>query len=175
VDEKGAEQVAGALGAVTRLLVVGSGIDVPAARELALKVEEGARLPAHALQLETLRHGHLAAADDHTGLVLVLTDAEGWGASVRERAAAVLRSAQALAMPAAAIVAADLDGELPQALTPAGRLRPPIPADIPRLLAAPLATAIPLQLLAERLARVRGVEPDTIGRSDPRQAEAAEA
>jgi hypothetical protein len=34
---------------------------------------------------------------------------------------------------------------------------------------------VPLQLLTERLARVRGTNPDTIGREDPRQAAAASA
>jgi fructoselysine-6-P-deglycase FrlB-like protein len=40
---------------------------------------------------------------------------------------------------------------------------------------ATLASAIPLQLLAERLARARGKNPDSIGRDDPRQAGAADA
>jgi hypothetical protein len=40
---------------------------------------------------------------------------------------------------------------------------------------AALGSAIPLQLLAERLARARGRNPDAIGREDPRQAAAAEA
>jgi glucosamine 6-phosphate synthetase-like amidotransferase/phosphosugar isomerase protein len=38
-----------------------------------------------------------------------------------------------------------------------------------------LASAIPLQLIAERLARARGRNPDLIGRDDPRQAAAADA
>lgn len=173
--EPGAEETAAALSGCARLLVVGSGIDHPAARELALKVEEGARLPATAHQLETVRHGHLAAADERTGLVLLLTDGEGWGAPLLERSRAVLRSAAALGMPAAAIVAADLGDDLPQALTPAGRLTVPLAHGLPRMVAAALASAIPLQLLTERLARARGVNPDTLGREEPRQAAAAEA
>jgi hypothetical protein len=31
---------------------------------------------------------------------------------------------------------------------------------------------VPLQLIAERTARARGVNPDTLGRDDPRQAAA---
>ncbi len=77
-----AESMAHALARCRRVLVVGSGVDYATARELALKLEEGARLPATAHQLETIRHGHLAAADADTGLVLVLTDGEGRG-SVR--------------------------------------------------------------------------------------------
>jgi len=173
--ESGAEGVAAALAHCNRLLIVGSGIDYPAARELALKIEEGARLPASAMQLETIRHGHLAAVDQRTGLVLVLTDAEGWGEPVIERSRAVLRSAAALGMPAAALLAADLGDDIPLALTAAGRLAVPLAGGLPRTVSAALATAIPLQLLAERLARARGTNPDTIGRDDPRQATAADA
>jgi glucosamine--fructose-6-phosphate aminotransferase (isomerizing) len=170
-----AESMAGALAGCDRLLVVGSGVDHATARELALKIEEGAHLPSTAHQLETIRHGHLAAADSATGLVLVLTDGEGRGAVVVERAVAVLRSAAPLDMPAAAIVAADLGDDLPRELTPAGRAAVPLTGRLPRMVAAALGAAIPLQLLAERLARARGINPDSIGRDDPRQAAAAEA
>jgi fructoselysine-6-P-deglycase FrlB-like protein len=174
-QESAAEDAAAALARCERLLVVGSGIDYPAARELALKIEEGARLPASALQLETIRHGHLAAANERTGLVLVLTDAEVWGETVIERSRAVLRSAQALGMPAAALLAADLGDDVPLSLTPAGRLSVPLAGGLSRMASAALATAIPLQLLAERLARARGTNPDAIGRDDPRQAAAGDA
>jgi fructoselysine-6-P-deglycase FrlB-like protein len=170
-----AEESAAALARCARLLVVGSGVDHGSARELALKVEEGAHLPATAHQLETIRHGHLAAADATTGLVLFLTDAEARGAEVVDRARAVLRSAAALGMPAAAIVAADLGDDLPLESTPAGRAAVPVVRDLPRVVGSSLGAAIPLQLLTERLARARGVNPDTLGREDPRQASAASA
>jgi glutamine---fructose-6-phosphate transaminase (isomerizing) len=157
------------------LRVVGSGVDYATARELALKIEEGAHLPAVAHQLETIRHGHLAAADAETGLILVLTDGEERGQAVVQRATAVLRSAAELGMPAAAIVAADLGDDLPLELTTAGRAAVPLTGRLPRMAAAALGAAIPIQLLAERLARARGTNPDTIGRDDPRQAAAAEA
>jgi glucosamine 6-phosphate synthetase-like amidotransferase/phosphosugar isomerase protein len=174
-QESSAESAARELAGCARLLIVGSGIDYPAARELALKIEEGARLPASALQLETIRHGHLAAVDQRTGLVAILTDAEQWGERVIERTRAVLRSAAELGMPAAALLAADLGDDVPQALTPAGRLSVALAGGLSRTASAALASAIPLQLLAERLARVRGRNPDSIGRDDPRQAAAAEA
>jgi fructoselysine-6-P-deglycase FrlB-like protein len=170
-----AESMAAALAPCRRLLMVGSGVDYATARELALKVEEGARLPSNAHQLETIRHGHLAAADGETGLVLVLTDGENRGGVVVERATAVLRSAAALGMPAAAIVGADLGDDLPLELTPAGRAATPLTSRLPRMVVAALGAAVPIQLLAERLARARGTNPDTIGREDPRQAAAAEA
>ena len=92
-DAPGAEAIASAFGSCNRLLTVGSGIDYPAARELALKIEEGVHLPTGAHQLETIRHGHLAAADDRTGLVLLLTDGEarGMGSSSAERLSCVRR------------------------------------------------------------------------------------
>jgi glucosamine--fructose-6-phosphate aminotransferase (isomerizing) len=170
-----AEEGAAAFARCARLLVVGSGVDHAAARELALKVEEGAHLPAVAHQLETIRHGHLAAADAATGLVLVLTDGEARGGELVERSLAVLRSAAALGMPAAAIVAADLGDDLPLELTPAGRAAVPVVRDLPRIVGAALGAAIPLQLLTERLARARGVNPDTLGREDPRHAAAADS
>lgn len=175
LHEPSAEAAAAELVGCARLLIVGSGMDYPAARELALKIEEGARLPASALQLETIRHGHLAAADERTGLVLILTDAERWGETLVERSRAVLRSAVALGMPGAALLAADLGDDVPAALTPAGRLGVPLAGRLSRPAAAAFATAIPLQLLAERLARARGRNPDSIGRDDPRQAAAADA
>ena len=100
---------------------------------------------------------------------------EGRGAVVVERATAVLRSAAALGMPAAAIVGADLGDDLPLDLTPAGRAATPLTTRLPRMVAAAVGAAVPIQLLAERLARARGTNPDTIGREDPRQAAAAEA
>ena len=172
-QESAVETAASALAACTRILIVGSGIDYPAARELALKIEEGAGGPAAAQQHETHRHGHLAAVDERTGLILVLTDGERWGETVVERSRAILRSAAALGMPAASILAADLGDEMP--LTPAGRLSVPLARGLSRMASAALATAIPLQLLAERMAQARGKNPDTIGRDDPRQAAAGDA
>jgi glucosamine--fructose-6-phosphate aminotransferase (isomerizing) len=174
-DAPGAESIAAAFGTCSRLMIVGSGLDHAAARELALKVEEGAHLPTVAHQLETIRHGHLAAADARTGLVAILTDAERRGSTLIERTTSVLRAAAALGMPAAAIVAADLGDDVPAELTPAGRLAVPLAERLPRTVAASLGSARPLQLLAERLARARGVNPDPIGRDDPRHAAAADA
>ena len=132
-------------------------------------------MPARALQLETVRHGHLSACDERTGLVLILTDAKPAGASVRDRARAVLRSAAALGMPAAAILGARIGTEIPEDLTPAGRLDAPEANRLPQMVESILSSVIPLQVLAERLARARGRNPDPIGRDDPRQAAAADA
>jgi fructoselysine-6-P-deglycase FrlB-like protein len=72
-------------------------------------------------------------------------------------------------------VGADLGDDVPLDLTPAGRAAVPMTSHLPQMVAAALAAAIPAQLVAERLARARGVNPDTLGREDPRQAAAADA
>jgi glutamine---fructose-6-phosphate transaminase (isomerizing) len=174
-DDATAEAIAERLQRSDRVLVIGSGVDYIAARELALKLEEGPRVAANALLLETLRHGHLAATSENTGLVLVLADGEARGPELLDRASSTLRAAIALGMPVGALVAADLGDDLPDELTPAGRLAIPLTSHLPRLVAALLGAAIPLQVLTERLARARGVNPDPIGRDDPRQAAAADA
>jgi fructoselysine-6-P-deglycase FrlB-like protein len=170
-----ADGIAGRLALCARLVVTGAGIDFVAARELALKIEEGSGLPAHALHLETLRHGHLASADDQTGLVLVLTGAEEADEPYQDRARGLLRAVQALGMPAAGILGARVGRQIPEPLTPAGRLQAPEANRLPPMVESILASAIPLQLLAERFARARGRNPDLIGRDDPRQAAAADA
>jgi fructoselysine-6-P-deglycase FrlB-like protein len=172
-DARAAEQAADALARAARLLVVGSGADHVAARELALKVEEGVHLPATAHELETLRHGHLAAADDRTGLVLVLADGEDRGAELVERAGTVLRQAAALGMPTVVIHSADREPAAGAA--PATRIPVALDPRLDRLTTAVLGVVTPLQLLTERLARARGVNPDPIGRDDLRQAAAASA
>jgi glucosamine 6-phosphate synthetase-like amidotransferase/phosphosugar isomerase protein len=169
------EAAAAQLAACDRLVIAGSGMDYVSARELALKVEEGAHLPAVAHALETVRHGHLASATERTGFVLFLTDTDAIATTLLDRAIAIIRSAQILGMPAAVILAADLGDAVPLALTPAGRLPVPLASALPRVVNVALASAIPLQLLAERLARARGINPDLLARDDPRQVAAAEA
>jgi len=174
-DDEAATEAAKSLSACAQLVIAGAGIDYVSARELALKVEEGSGLPATALHTETLRHGHLAAATQETGLVLILTDREPEGEQVRERALGALQSARILGMPAVGILGARVGPAVPLELTPAGRLTAPEANLIRPASEAILGSAIPLQLLAERLARARGRNPDPIGRDDPRQAAAAHA
>ena len=169
-----AEAAADGLAGVRQVLVVGSGADRPAGRELALKIEEGTWIPATYRDLETFLHGHLAATDESTGLVLILTDRAGRDDRV-ERARGALRAAQVIGMKTAAIVAADIAAELPTELTPAGRIVVPEAPYIPSPIAALLSTATPLQLLTERLARARGVDPDAIHRDVAKYREAADA
>lgn len=170
-DHRGAANIAAGLAGVDRLLVAGAGPDLGSAREMALKVAEGARLAAGALELETVLHGHLAAATRWTGLVVIGTEGIGDGLAP-ERLKRALEAARALSMPAAALLDESLAATIQPALTPAGRIVLPHTGRVKGAAASLLAPILPLQLVAERLARARGVDPDTIGREDPAQAAA---
>ena len=123
--------------------------------------------------LESFLHGHLAATDDHTGLVLILTDRDARDSRVA-RARAALAAARVIGIRTAAIVAEGVAADLPVNLTPAGRIVVPDAPALAAPVAATLGSAIPLQLLTERLARVRGVDPDPIHRDVEAYRRAAE-
>ncbi|MDQ3691425.1 MAG: SIS domain-containing protein [Chloroflexota bacterium] len=166
-DPRAAADVAAGMAGVDSVMIIGSGADYISARELALKVAEGARLTAQAYELETILHGHLAAATRWTGLISVLTSGPP---PVMDRARKVLAAAEALDMPSGAILSETFDGELPANATPAGRIVLPHISRVPGLAGPLLASAVALQLLTERIARARGVNPDTLGREDAAQA-----
>ena len=169
-----AESVANGLAETRPIIVIASGADRAAGHELVLKIEEGAWIPSAYRDLETFLHGHLAATDDATGLVLILTD-RARRAERQARATGALRAARAIGMETAAIIAADAAVDIPTELTSAGRIVIPEFADLPDAAAALLSSATPLQSLTERLARARGVNPDPIHRDVDRYLAAAEA
>jgi fructoselysine-6-P-deglycase FrlB-like protein len=173
-DEAGAEAIAAALADARTLLVIGSGADRPAARELVLKVEEASWLPSAMRDVETFLHGHLPSTDNSTGLVLILTDPDRRAERIA-RARQALAAARVVGVRSAAILAADVDPAIDPELTPAGRLIVEEAPDLPAPVAALLGSAPAVQLLAERLARARGTNPDPIRRDDPRYAEASAA
>jgi glucosamine--fructose-6-phosphate aminotransferase (isomerizing) len=170
-DPHAAATVAASLSEVDRVIVAGSGADYVTARELALKIAEGARLPADAHELETVLHGHLAAATRWTGLILVFTEAEP-GSLILERGTRLLDAARALGIPAATMLAEAASQLLPEELTPAGRIVLPHTGRVGGVAGPLLSSAMALQVLTERLARTRGMDPDTLGREDPLQAAA---
>jgi len=173
-DVAGADRIAGRLADATHLLVVASGTDRTAGRELVLKVEEASWLPSAFRDLETFLHGHLPATGSTTGLVVLLTDRDGRPErAVRLRQA--LAAARVIGIRSAAILAEDLDGAIEPGLTPAGRLLVPDAAGLPAPVASLFGSATALQLLTERLALARGTNPDSIRRDDPIWLAAAEA
>jgi glutamine---fructose-6-phosphate transaminase (isomerizing) len=167
------ERLAAALAPLDRIVVVGSGADRVAARELALKLEEGTHLPATARDLETLLHGHLAGMDAGTGLVLIAADEANVEAR-RARAAGALRAGQAIGCVVGAIAGRAYRDTIRAELV-VGADVGAADSDLPTAAAALLATAVPLQLLTERIARIRGTNPDPIRRDDPAYLRAAEA
>ena len=165
------ERLAEALAPLERIVVGGSGADRVAARELALKLEEGTHIPATARDLETLLHGHLAGMDGRTGLVVIAADEAALEAR-RSRAAGAIRAGAAIGCVIGLIASAGYRDGLgaeflvaPDADT----------GSLPGAAAALLGSAVPLQLLTERIARLRGVNPDPIRRDDPAYLRAAEA
>jgi fructoselysine-6-P-deglycase FrlB-like protein len=168
------ERAAAALAQAERIVVIGSGTDRIAARELTLKIEEGTHIPAAFRDVETLLHGHLAGMDAATAVVAIAAEPrESAGRAGRLRQA--LQGAAAIGSPVAAILTSAYDDAIPGDLTPAGRVV--VSEDAASLggsARALLATAVPLQLLTERIARERGVNPDPIRRDDARYLRAAE-
>ena len=68
-------------------------------------------------------------------------------------------------MPTAAILSESYSAAVDGGLTSVGRVVvPDAPEDVPAAVAALLSTATPLQLVTERLARARGIDPDPIHR-----------
>ncbi|HXG25294.1 MAG TPA: SIS domain-containing protein [Candidatus Binatia bacterium] len=169
-----AEVIARALAGCERIVVIGSGTDRVAARELTLKLEEGTHIPAAFRDVETLLHGHLAGMDERTGTALLAGDPIEADARAR-RTGQALRAAREVGSRAAAILTGEYAERIDASLTPGGRIVVPgTGGRLPPAASALLSTAVPLQLLTERIARERGVNPDPIRRDDPRYLRAAE-
>jgi fructoselysine-6-P-deglycase FrlB-like protein len=137
---------AAAIAGSERILCAGAGLDYITARELALKIAEGARVSTSALHLETLLHGHLAGEDAGTALVLVDTARDG--GRVTRRADLAERAVAEIGMPVA-------------------RIGPPVATTLAAPVARLLAGAASLQALTLGLVSARGVNPDLIRRDEP--------
>ncbi len=174
MDPDEATRIASHFSSAAHLLVIASGADRAAGREMALKVEEASWLPSAYRDLETFLHGHLPATGPDTALVLILADRSGRSERLA-RATQALAAAKVIGLRSATILAEGLDPELDPALTPAGRMLVPDDETLPAPVAALMATATALQLLTERIARARGRNPDLIRREDETYKRAAEA
>jgi glutamine---fructose-6-phosphate transaminase (isomerizing) len=140
-----------------RILTCGLGADFVTARELALKIEEGARIPANAHRLETVLHGHLAGCDaDTTALVHLALDPRG-AAIATARGADLDAALDVIGIPTVTI------GE-PLGLPAAGSVAEAL-----------VAGAVSLQLLTLELAHAAGTNPDLIRREQRAYREAAAA
>ena len=148
--EAGAPDVS-PLAGCRRLLVVGSGVDEITASELALKLEEATFVPTTPLGAEKILHGHLPAADEHTGLVLLRYDPDHAEARDR-RNENVAAAAAVLGMPTVSLS-----------------------TEVTTRTEALLAGALGLQLLTLELCMALGTNPDLIRRDEPLYREAAAA
>ncbi|HET6548244.1 MAG TPA: hypothetical protein VFG79_07310, partial [Solirubrobacter sp.] len=101
-------EAAATLSGCERLIVTGSGLDEITARELALKIEEGVHVPTTPLGMEKILHGHLPAADERTGLVVLRIDPAS--APHRDDRAQDVRAAAAEKEIAAAIAGDPIGG-----------------------------------------------------------------
>jgi fructoselysine-6-P-deglycase FrlB-like protein len=141
-----------ALGGSERVLCAGAGLDHITARELALKLAEGARVSTAALHLETLLHGHLAGEDAGTAVVLASTARDA--GRIGRRAALAASAVAEIGMPVVSIGA-------------------PVATSLPEPVARLLAGAAALQGLTLALVRARRVNPDLIRREEPAYRRAA--
>ena len=161
------------LGRAERLIAAGSLIDVPTARELALKVAEGAWVPTAVLGMEDTLHGHLVAHDANSALVVVVTsgpDADRAAQGAHE----LLMAARRIGLQTAAIVSADLEGAILSEDVTAGKLVIPY-AELPEVVTSLLGGAVALQLLTVGLVHARGTNPDLLRREQAPYREAVAA
>ncbi len=166
-------EIGGELATAERLVATGSLIDTPTARELALKVAEGAWIPTSALGVEDALHGHLVAHDKKSALVVVVTGGPG-ADHAAEGAHELLRAARRIGLQTAAIVSPGLDGVLRREDVTAGKLAPP-QAKLPEVVTSLLGGAVALQLLTVGLVHARGTNPDLLRREQAPYREAVAA
>ena len=142
-----AGELAGRLVDVDALVVSGRGFAYSTALELALKLEETCYLTAVGLSYADLLHGPIAVVDRRTPVLLV---AAGNGPMLPEMTALARR----IAGTGADVHGIGGDPEF------AAACRSALPGtSLPEHL-APFALVVPGQLLAEALARARGLDPD---------------
>ena len=142
-----AEGLAGRLAGVDALVVSGRGFAYSTALELALKLKETCYLTAVGLSYADLVHGPIAVVDRGTPALLV---AAGDGPMLPEMTALARR----IAGTGADVHGIGGDPEF------AAACRSTLPGtSLPEHL-APFALIVPGQLLAEALARSRGIDPD---------------
>jgi fructoselysine-6-P-deglycase FrlB-like protein len=159
------------------VLCAGAQADHTTARELALKIAEGARLPTLALELETVLHGQLAGHEPADALILIAITDHPERERIARRAAHVARAAAAIGLPVAGLLSDVYDRALAAELTPAGRLVIGLadPDLVGHRLAGLLAGAGALQTLTLELAHARHLNPDLIRREQSPYRDAAQA
>jgi glucosamine--fructose-6-phosphate aminotransferase (isomerizing) len=163
---RGFEPIASALAPGRVVLCAGAGIDQITARELALKIAEGARMPTLGIELETLLHGQLAGHEPSDRLIVVsVASGPNSGRSVR-RLEDVTRAASAIGIPVAGLLCAAHAERFSDELTPAGRVVIPAIDGLDGTLDALLGGGGGAQALTLALVGARGTNPDLIRREE---------
>jgi glucosamine--fructose-6-phosphate aminotransferase (isomerizing) len=132
---------------VGRMFVIGRGVELSTAREIALKLLETCRIAAEPLTATDLAHGPVAALDPFFPVWAIASHDETLPALLEAAARVRETGATLLASGAAADWIADPDYVLPVP-------KPPSP------LLSPLLSVVPGQLFAWALARAKRLDPD---------------
>jgi glutamine---fructose-6-phosphate transaminase (isomerizing) len=135
-----------------RMYLFGSGAAWITAREAALKIKESCYVAAEGFEIEEILHGPFSEADARGSMVGLLT-----GRPSDERARQILRAADELKMPRAAVVVPSANREI-------STEQIFVVPEADEWLAA-FVHLVPLQLLAYWIALERGLNPDS-GRQD---------
>src|SRR5581483_979677 len=132
---------------VGRMYVIGRGIELGTARELALKLTETSRVAAESVTSTDLSHGFIAAVDSMFPV---------WTIASRDECLPALVAAAELAHKAGAtlVAAGNAAAEVPDA-----EFRLPVP-EAPLSVLSPLLSLVPGQLFADALARAKGLDAD---------------
>ena len=146
-------------------VTTGSGADQHAARELALKIEEGLRAPSAMRGLETLMHGHFVAMDEQASLVALCTDRRA-RLERAKRTVVALQAARRLGIRTTVITTTDVADHFTSHDVSDGVIAVEDEATLPAAVASLIATAAPLQHLTVGLVRTAGVNPDLIRREE---------
>lgn len=145
--ERAVSEVALAFAYVGRMYVIGRGMEIATAREIALKLKETCRVAAEPLTATDLVHGPVATLDALFPVWVIASRDAGLQA--------VLEAAQRARDADATLVAS---GSAATDVAGAAHVLPVPEAPLPVL--APLLSVVPGQLFAATLARAKGLDPD---------------
>jgi glucosamine--fructose-6-phosphate aminotransferase (isomerizing) len=145
--EEAVAPVAASFAFVGRMYVIGRGVELGTAREIALKLTETCRIAAEPVTSTDLSHGPIAAVDAMFPV---------WTIASRDECLPALVAAAELARKAGATLVAS--GSAADAVAGAEFSLPVSEAPLPVL--SPLLSVVPGQLFAAALARAKGLDPD---------------
>jgi glucosamine--fructose-6-phosphate aminotransferase (isomerizing) len=145
--EQAVSEVALAFAYVGRMYVIGRGMEISTAREIALKLKETCRVAAEPLTATDLVHGPVATLDALFPVWVIASRDAGLRAVLE--AAQRARAANAT-LVASGSAAADVAGAAHVLAVP----------EAPMPVLAPLLSVVPGQLFAATLARAKGLDPD---------------